>query len=228
MNLHAIAARAIGAVHPNQELVLIRCLGSVNESGRLLGQFGSCEAVTAQVQSLNGDELKLEHELYEVDIARKFFFSVTGRPVFAGIKLLEAGSDFLYQKSTGQFWRVFNIAEDYYLSGWVQVFAALQNNPPQGAVIALVDSGLLSEAEASALRDKFQIGDNNEEGPTEPDSGDDGSNNADTSGNTGNAGNSANYTPTTSETEHSTDNTGDACTATAAAATRGPDRFWSY
>lgn len=224
MNLHAIAARAIGAVHPNQELVLIRCLGSVNESGRLLGQFGLCEAITAQVQSLNGDELKLEHELYEVDIVRKFFFSVTGRPVIAGIKLLEAGSDFIYQRSTGQFWRVFNIAEDYYLSGWVQAFAALQNNPPQGAVIALVDSGLLSEAEASALRDKFQIGDNNEEDPTEPDSGDDGSNNANTSGNTVN---SANYTPTTSETERSTDNTGDACTATAATATRGPDRFWS-
>ena len=101
MNLHAIAARAIGAVHPNQELVLIRCLGPVNESGLLLGQFGSCEAVTAQVQSLNGDELKLEHELYEVDIVRKFFFSVTGRPVLAGIKLLEAGSDFLYQGSFG-------------------------------------------------------------------------------------------------------------------------------
>ena len=53
MNLHAIAARAIGAVHPNQELVLVRCLGSVNESGLLLGQFGSCEAVTAQVQKLS-------------------------------------------------------------------------------------------------------------------------------------------------------------------------------
>lgn len=222
MNLHAIAARAIGAVHPNQELVLIRCLGSVNESGLLLGQFGSCEAVTAQVQSLNGDELKLEHELYEVDIVRKFFFSVTGRPVLAGIKLLEAGSDFLYQRSTGQFWRVFNIAEDYYLSGWVQAFAALQNNPPQGAVIALADSGLLSDAEADALRTKFHIGDNDEQEPDNEDS------DGDTSGNTGNAGNGANYTPTTSETEHSTDNTGDACTATAATTTRGPDRFWSY
>lgn len=222
MNLHAIAARAIGAVHPNQELVLIRCLGSVNESGRLLGQFGLCEAVTAQVQSLNGDELKLEHELYEVDIVRKFFFSVTGRPVIAGIKLLEAGSDFIYQRSTGQFWRVFNIAEDYYLSGWVQAFAALQNNPPQGAVIALADSGLLSDSEADALRTKFHIGDNDEQEPDNEGSDDD------TSGNTGNAGNSTVNTPTTSETEHSTDNTGDACTATAAATARGPDRFWSY
>lgn len=224
MNLHAIAARAIGAVHPNQELMLIRCLGSVNGSGLLLGQFGSCEAVTAQVQSLSGDEPKLEHELYEVDIVCKFFFSVTGRPVIAGIKLLEAGSDFIYQRSTGQFWRVFNIAEDYYLSGWVQAFAALQNNPPQGAVIALVDSGLLSEAEASALRDKFQIGDNNEEDPTEPDSGDDGSNNANTSGNTGN---SANYTPTTSNAEHDTDYTSDTCAAESATAIRGSN-FWSY
>ena len=204
MNLHAIAARAIGAVHPNQELVLIRCLGSVNESGLLLGQFGSCEAVTAQVQSLSGDELKLEHELYEVDIVRKFFFSVTGRPVLAGIKLLEAGSDFLYQRSTGQFWRVFNIAEDYYLSGWVQAFAALQNNPPQGAV------------EADALRTKFHIGEDNEQEPTEPDT------------DTGdNAGNGADNAPATSDAEHGSGNTGDACTAPTATTTRGSD-FWTY
>ena len=220
MNLHAIAARAIGAVHPNQELVLIRCLGSVNESGLLLGQFGSCEAVTAQVQSLSGDELKLEHELYEVDIVRKFFFSVTGRPVLAGIKLLEAGSDFLYQRSTGQFWRVFNIAEDYYLSGWVQAFAALQNNPPQGAVIALVDSGLLSDAEAAALRDKFNLGENNAEEPTEPDSGGDGDN-AD------NTGDSPDNAPATSDTEHDSGNTDDACTASTAPTTRSGD-FWAY
>ena len=221
MNLHAIAARAIGAVHPNQELVLVRCLGSVNESGLLLGQFGSCEAVTAQVQSLNGDELKLEHELYEVDIVRKFFFSVTGRPVLAGIKLLEAGSDFLYQRSTGQFWRVFNIAEDYYLSGWVQAFAALQNNPPQGAVIALVDSELLSDAEAAALRDKFHLGENNEEKPSEPDSDGvcvDGS---------GTTGNGADNAPATSDAEHGSGNTGDACTAPTATTTRGSD-FWTY
>ena len=231
MNLHAIAARAIGAVHPNQELVLVRCLGSVNESGLLLGQFGSCEAVTAQVQSLSGDELKLEHELYEVDIVRKFFFTVTGRPVFAGIKLLEAGSDFLYQRSTGQFWRVFNIAEDYYLSGWVQAFAALQNNPPQGAVIALVDSGLLSDAEADALRTKFHIGDHDEEETTEPDSegGGDGTGDGNDGGGdgTGNAGIGADNAPTTIDPEYDSDHTGDAGNASTAAATRCAD-FWSY
>lgn len=220
MNLHAIAARAIGAVHPNQELVLIRCLGSVNESGLLLGQFGSCEAVTAQVQSLNGDELKLEHELYEVDIVRKFFFSVTGRPVIAGIKLLEAGSDFLYQRSTGQFWRVFDIAEDYYLSGWVQVFAALQNNPPQGAVIALADSGLLSDAEADALRTKFHIGDNDEQEPDNEDS--DG-------GTSGNSGNSTVDASTTSNAEYNTNHTSDtSATEPATATRRDSSNFWAY
>lgn len=220
MNLHAIAARAIGAVHPNQELVLIRCLGSVNESGLLLGQFGSCEAVTAQVQSLNGDELKLEHELYEVDIVRKFFFSVTGRPVIAGIKLLEAGSDFLYQRSTGQFWRVFDIAEDYYLSGWVQVFAALQNNPPQGAVIALADSGLLSDAEADALRTKFHIGDNDEQEPDNEDS--DG-------GTSGNSGNSTVDASTTSNAEYNTNHTSDtSATEPATATRRDSGNFWAY
>lgn len=223
MNLHAIAARAIGAVHPNQELVLIRCLGSVNESGLLLGQFGSCEAVTAQVQSLSGDELKLEHELYEVDIVRKFFFSVTGRPVLAGIKLLEAGSDFFYQRSTGQFWRVFNIAEDYYLSGWVQAFAALQNNPPQGAVIALADSGLLSDAEADALRAKFYIGDNDEQEPTEPDGED---SDGDTSGN---SGNSTVNTSTTSNAEYDPNHTSDtSATEPAATARCDSSNFWAY
>lgn len=218
MNLHAIAARAIGAVHPNQELVLIRCLSSVNESGLLLGQFGSCEAVTAQVQSLSGDEPKLEHELYEVDIVRKFFFAVTGRPVFAGLKLLEAGSDFLYQHSTGQFWRVFNIAEDYYLSGWVQAFAALQNNPPQGAVIALVDSGLLLDAEADALRTKFHIGEDNEQEPTEPDTVADTGNNAE---------NGADNAPATSNAEYEPNHTSATCATEPATATRGSN-FWSY
>ena len=153
-----------------------------------------------------------------MDIVCKFFFSVTGRPVLAGIKLLEAGSDFLYQRSTGQFWRVFNIAEDYYLSGWVQAFAALQNNPPQGAVIALVDSGLLLDAEADALRTKFHIGEDNEQEPTEPDTDADTGNNAE---------NGANNAPATSNAEHDTDYTSDTCAAESATAIRGSN-FWSY
>ena len=141
----------------------------------------------------------------------------------AGIKLLEAGSDFLYQRSTGQFWRVFNIAEDYYLSGWVQAFAALQNNPPQGAVIALADSGLLSDAEADTLRAKFYIGDNDEQEPTEPDGeGSDG----DTSGN---IGNNADNAPATSNTEYNTNHTSATrATEPATATRRDSGNFWAY
>ena len=59
MNLQAIAAGTMvelashcrwdyGAAHPKRELELIRCLGSVSESGLLLGQGGSCESEVTQ------------------------------------------------------------------------------------------------------------------------------------------------------------------------------------
>ena len=51
MNLHAIAAGTMGAAHPNRELVLIRCLSSVSDSGLLLGQFGTCETEVTQWRS---------------------------------------------------------------------------------------------------------------------------------------------------------------------------------
>ncbi len=83
----------------------------------LKGTFGQCEEITAQMQTLSGDELKLDHEIYEVDIVLKFYFSVQGRPVLAGMRLLEAGSDFLYLKGIHQFWRLHSVSEDYNLSG---------------------------------------------------------------------------------------------------------------
>lgn len=157
MNLHAIATRAVSVLHPNIDLILVRSLNVTNEQGRLAAQFGECEKVSAQVQTLSGDELKLEHEVYEVDIARKFFFSVTGRPVFAGAKLHVTSSDFLYQCGKGLFWRVFNVAEDFHLSGWSQVLGSLQNNPPQGVAQTLVDSGLLPDAEVKTLADLYSL-----------------------------------------------------------------------
>lgn len=213
MNLHAIANRAVSALHPNLRFVLIRALGSENEQGRLLGQFGQCEVVIAQTQTLSGDELRLEHELYEVDIVRKFFFSIKGRPVLAGLHLLEAGSDFLFHVGTSQFWRVFNVAEDFYLSGWAQVYGALQNKPPQGVVQALIDSGLISSAMCAALKDKFLLEVPNEEESPKPPS---------TNGSVDNSSGA-------SDSEHSAEHTSDTnAPQPAAGSGSDSDQFWSY
>lgn len=203
MNLHAYANRAISALHPNVKLVLVRCIGTVNEHGRILGRFGQCEDVSAQMQTLSGDELKYEHELYEVDFARKFFLSVKGRPVFAGQGQLQVGSDFFYMRSIQQFWRVYNVAEDFYLSGWSQVYATLQNKPPLGAVQALITSGLVSANEAAALSARYIDGINDDQTQEEPDN---------TGGNDA-SGDGADHASGASGPDHATDHAGNALTA---------------
>ena len=40
--------------------------------------------------AISGDELKLEHELYEAGIVRKFFFSVMSHTVLCHAKVLRA------------------------------------------------------------------------------------------------------------------------------------------
>ena len=219
MNLHAYANRAISALHPNVKLVLVRCIGTVNEHGRILGRFGQCEDVSAQMQTLSGDELKYEHELYEVDFARKFFLSVTGRPVFAGQGQLQVGSDFFYMRSIQQFWRVYNVAEDFYLSGWTQVYATLQSKPPVGAVQALIASGLISANEAAALSARYIDGindDQTQEEPAHPSGGaaedSDHGASGNTAGGDGTSGDGANHTAGTSDAHNTTDHTGNTST----------------
>ena len=172
MNLHAIASRAISCLHPNVSLILVRALGSENDHGMLKGTFGQCEEITAQMQTLSGDELKLDHEIYEVDIVRKFYLSVQGRPVLAGMRLLEAGSDFLYLKGIRQFWRVHAVSEDYNLSGWAQVNASLQDQPPAAVVIALIKSDLVDGDEVKWLVQTYLEARQDDQGPQpEPRSG---------------------------------------------------------
>lgn len=232
MNLHAYANRAISALHPNVNLVLVRCIGTVNDGGRILGRFGQCEDVTAQMQTLSGDELKFEHELYEVDFARKFFLSVTGRPVFAGQGQLQVGSDFFYMRSIQQFWRIYNVAEDFYLSGWSQVYATLQNKPPLGAVQALISSGLISAQEAAALSARYIDGINDDQTQEEPDhtgGGTADSGNA-TAGN-GTSGDSTNHTAGASNAHNAAEHAGNALTAVQSTASGGGGHaaaFFSY
>lgn len=141
-NLHAIANMAIRTALPNVDMVVIRCTGFKNEYGQLIESFGSCERITAQKQTLNGDELTFTNEIMQAEIARKFFLSSKGAPLTAGRRHDQCGASYLFELDSGVFWKVYNISEDYAAAGWQLVFAAIDPTPPAAAKQALKDSGI--------------------------------------------------------------------------------------
>ncbi len=142
MNLHALANRVIKVALPNVDLVVIRCTGFKNEYGQLIESFGSCERVSAQKQTLNGDELTYANEIMQGEIGRKFFISTKGAPLTVGRRHDQQGGSYLFELDSGLFWKVYNISEDYSAAGWQLVFAAIDPTPPAAAKQALKDSGI--------------------------------------------------------------------------------------
>lgn len=142
INLHAIANRVLKMAHPNETFIVIRCTGFVNTNGVLLHYYGNCEKVSAQMQSLNGDEQKLANEMMQNEISRKLFISVRGAPLTAGRFDTQEGASFLYHPKTGQFWKVFNINEDFSNCEWATVFISLMppESTPDVVLKALKDS----------------------------------------------------------------------------------------
>ena len=154
INLHAIANRVLKMVHPNEDFIAIRCTGYMNNNGALIHSYGSCELDSAQMQSLNGDEQQLSNEIMQNELSRKLFISVKGTPLTAGRIDTQEGASFLYQTRTGQFWKVFNISEDFTKNNWATVFISLvpPESTPDAVVKALKDSnfGYLFAASHSA------------------------------------------------------------------------------
>ncbi len=142
MNLHALANRVIKVASPNVDLVVIRCTGFKNEYGQLIESYGACERVSTQKQTLNGDELSLSNEIMQGEIGRKFFLSTRLAPLTAGRRHDKQGASYLFELDTHDFWKVYNISEDYSAVGWQLVFAAIDPTPPASVKQALKDSGI--------------------------------------------------------------------------------------
>ena len=152
INLHAIANRVIRAVHPNDDFIVIRCTGFVNNNGLLTHYYGDCEKVSAQLQTLNGDEQSLNAEIMQNEISRKLFISVQGMPITAGRFDTQEGATFLYHPKTGDFWKVYNINEDFNKNHWVTAFVSLLSyeSTPRTVIDGLKNSpygGLLTTAQ---------------------------------------------------------------------------------
>lgn len=125
INVHAIANRVIRSIHPNETFIVVRSIGYQNNYGVLTYEYGNCEQASGQMQSLNGDEQKLANEIAHSEISRKLFISVSGSPLTAGRFDTQEGATFLYQVSTGDFWKVFNVSEDFSKCTWATVFISL-------------------------------------------------------------------------------------------------------
>lgn len=143
LNLHAIANRCIQCLSPNVQLVLIRNTSLVNEYGEIKATYGDCELISAQKQTLNGDEQALVNEQLQNEFSRKFYFSNVGQPVVSGRRDLQEAPTYFYEVDSGTYWRIYNINEDYQSSSWLMVFATLQNNVPPEVESALKESGLV-------------------------------------------------------------------------------------
>lgn len=145
-NLHGLVRSIVGAVAPNVQLVLIRCVGSTAENGFVRYQYGACELTSGQKQTLNGDEQQQVGGVMQGEIGRKFYLSVSGTPLTAGHSVYSVAPSYLYEVATGDYWKVTNVSEDFHNVGWALVFAALQKRPPDAVVAALEHSGLVGSA----------------------------------------------------------------------------------
>lgn len=149
-NLHGLVRSIVGAVAPNVQLVLIRCVGSKNDAKLGLGQvqyeYGNCELSSGQKQTLNGDEQQQVGGVMQGEIGRKFYLSVSGTPLTAGHSVYSVAPSYLYEVATGDYWKVTNVSEDFHHVGWALVFATLQKRPPDAVVAALEHSGLVGSA----------------------------------------------------------------------------------
>ena len=120
--------RAITAVNADEDCYLIQSNGQKNVKGALTSTY-TIEPVTAQIQSLNGDELKIIDPIFTTDISRKFYLyakTQSGNYPSGQIRPLGRSGDLIYRVSEKTYWKIFTVSEDFSQSGWVLVFASMQ------------------------------------------------------------------------------------------------------
>ena len=62
LNLHQIVRGAISSVNADEQVYIIRSTGNANVKGRIQATYATPELITAQVQTLSNDDLKIVNE----------------------------------------------------------------------------------------------------------------------------------------------------------------------
>lgn len=140
MNLHRIVRGPVSAVNEMEDVYLIQSSGSVNDRGRILAMYAAAEPVRAQVQTLSADTLQALNDVLRTAHLRRFYlFSDTyaGHKPEGQWRVKSRPGDFLYRPRDATWWKVFQLLEDFEISGWVCVGAALQVKVPEEVLAQL-------------------------------------------------------------------------------------------
>ena len=127
MNLHAIVRSAICSVNADESCYLLQSTGQSNNKGIITATYNQPIAIKAQIQFLSGDDLQQVDVTLRTAITRKFYLMSEALMPAGQIRPLSRTGDFI-QRADLSIWRIFNVSEDFSKSGWVLVFAALQND----------------------------------------------------------------------------------------------------
>ncbi|MBQ1779787.1 MAG: hypothetical protein IIZ93_16660, partial [Acidaminococcaceae bacterium] len=73
LNLHQIVRGAISSVNADEQVYIIRSTGNANVKGRIQATYATPELITAQVQTLSNDDLKIVNETERTERDRKFY-----------------------------------------------------------------------------------------------------------------------------------------------------------
>ena len=134
LNLHDVVRGAIPALHPDETVDLVQCVGRVNVRGVVQSNYVYGGCVQAQIQSFKSDDLQAMAETARTEIQRKcYLYSETvGGVIPQGIvRTLERGGDFL-RRADGTYWLVAGMVEDFSGAGWVAVRIVQQITVPDG------------------------------------------------------------------------------------------------
>lgn len=139
INLHGIVRGAINTLHPDVMVLLYRTTGqTVITGGQPKAIYAPHVTVYAQMQSEGAATLAHTDRIGSEENDRKFY--LYSRPELTEriggiIRPLSRGGD-IFQIATGEnwfagtWWLVTATTEDFTRSGWVNVRATLQVNPP--------------------------------------------------------------------------------------------------
>ncbi len=131
MNLHAIARGAIPALHPDETVTLRQSVGQRNARGRLVPEYAPARAVTAQIQSLGGDDLRHAEAVNLTQRDRKaYLFAPDPALSPNGIVRPLARNGDMMRRADGSWWLVTAMLEDFTASGWVCVGITEQEDGP--------------------------------------------------------------------------------------------------
>lgn len=147
INLHSIVRGAINTINADETVYLMQSAGQKNVKGQLIASYAAPEKITAQVQSLGGDDLNVINDTERTERDRKFYLfakTATGAPPGGIIRPLGKTGDFIYRPADSCYWKIYNVSEDFTAAGWCLVLASQQVDVPaplKTAIQALKESG---------------------------------------------------------------------------------------